>query len=205
MAMDESGVLSARQLDGLKEVANIGSGNAALALSQLIGQKVNIAVVKVEVMPSDEFNALVGGPDVLGAAVYLQMLGEFKGGILLFFKREDALRLIDTLLHREKGKTVMLSEMGISALKEAGNILAGSYLSTMSQMVSFKLALSTPKFAFDLVSFMVEGILDEILPSEKKCLALVTEFIESTHQIKGHFMFVPKKESLETILKGLRM
>ncbi len=201
--MDEEVKLSAHQQDGLKEIANIGSGHAALALGQLIGERINIGVVRVEVVPTHEFNVIVGGPNVLGAVVYLQTLGEMKGGILLFFKREDALRVMDTLLHREKGKTVMLSEIGISALKEAGNILSGSYLSAMSQMVHFKLALSTPKFAFDLVKFIMDGVLSELLAPEKKCLALVTEFIESTHQIKGYFVFLPRKETLEAIVSEL--
>lgn len=203
--MDQTQTLGAGQLDALKEIATIGSGHAALALSQLIGEKVNIAVVKVEVVPSDEFNRIVGGPDILGAAVYIQMLGELRGGIILFFKRLDALHLIDTLLRQEKGKTVMLSEMGISALKEAGNILSGSYLSTLSQMVSFKMALGVPKFAFDLVGAMIEGIFGQIMQEEKSCLSLVTEFIESTRQIKGYFVFLPKKETMDKILKELKV
>lgn len=200
--MNKTRELTEKQLDALKEIATIGSGHAALALGQLVGQRVNIAVVRVEVTPSDEFNRVVGGPDTLGASVYIQLLGDLTGGILLFFKRWDALRLIDTLLHKEKSKTVMLSEIGMSALKEAGNILSGSYLSTMSQMVPFKLALSTPKLAFDLIQYAVEGVFEEIMQPEKRCLALVTEFLESTHQIKGYFVFLPKKEALDKILKA---
>lgn len=197
--------LSERQLDALKEIGTIGSGHAALALSQMIGERVNIAVVKVEVVPSDEFNRIVGGWETLGATVYIQILGELTGSILLFFKRTDALRLVDTLLHKEKGKTVMLSEMGISSLKEVGNILSGSYLSTMSQIVPFKLALSIPRFAFDLAGFVMEGVFGEIMQPEKRSMSLVTEFIESTSQIKGYFVFLPKKEALEKILKGLEV
>jgi chemotaxis protein CheC len=99
----------------------------------------------------------------------------------------------------------MLSEMAISALKEVGNILSGSYLSTMSQIVPFKLALSVPRFAFDLVGFMMEGVMLEIMHPEKSCTSLVTEFIESTNQIKGYFVFMPKKEALEKILNGLKV
>lgn len=200
--MSEMVKLNEKQLDALKEIGTIGSGHAALALSQLIEKRVNIAVVKVEVVPSDEFNRIVGGPDTLGAVIYLQMLGDLQGGILLFFKRTDALRLIDLLL-RNKSKTVMLSEMGMSALKEAGNILTGSYLSAMSQMVAFKMALAVPKLAFDLIGCVIEGVFEEIMKIEKKSLSLVTEFIESTNQIKGYFVFLPRKESMEKILKNL--
>lgn len=203
--MDQIQTLTERQLDALKEIGTIGSGHAALAMSQMIGERVNIAVVKVEVVPSDEFNNIVGGVETLGAAIYIQILGELTGGILLFFKRPDALRLVDTLLHKKKGQTLMLSEMAISALKEVGNILSGSYLSTMSQIVPFKLALSVPRFVFDLALFIMEGVMLEIMHPEKRCVSLVTEFIESTSQIKGYFVFLPKKEALEKILKGLEV
>lgn len=203
--MPEELKLNDRQLDALKEIGTIGSGHAALALSQLIAQKVNMAVVKVEIVPSDGFNQVVGGPQTLGATIYIQMLGELRGGVILFFKRQDSLRLIDTLLRREKGKTAMLSEMGISAIKEAGNILAGSYLSAMSSVVPFKLALSTPKFAFDLIGAVMEGVFEEIMQPEKSCLSLVTEFIESNMQIHGYFVLLPKKEALEKILRDLKV
>lgn len=199
--MSDTIKLSENQKDALKEIGTIGAGHAAMALSQMVGEKVNIAVVRVEIVPSDEFNQIVGGPDTLGAAIYIQMLGDFKGGIFLFFKRTQALHLIDILLHKKKGETIMLSEMGMSALKEAGNILSGSYLSSMSQIVPFKLALSVPRFAFDMIGYVVEGIFGEIMKSEKECLSLVTEFIESTNQIKGYFVFLPKKETMERILK----
>ncbi|MFH1440660.1 MAG: chemotaxis protein CheC [Candidatus Omnitrophota bacterium] len=194
-----------KQLDAVREIGTIGSGHAALALSQMIGKRVNIAVVKVELVPSNEFDKLVGGPDTLGASIYLQILGDLRGSVILFFKRLDALRLVDTLLAKEKNTTVMLSEIGISALKEAGNILTGSYLSAMSQIIAFKMALSVPRLAFDLIGFVMEGIYSEVMQPEKKSLALVTEFIESTSQIKGYFVFLPKKESWEKIIEGLKV
>lgn len=198
--------LNQGQLDALKEIGTIGSGHAALALNQLIGKRVNIAVVKVRVVSSGELSGIVGGVDTLGAAIYLQLLGDLTGSIILFFKRPDALRLVDTLLNKEKGKTIMLSEMGISALKEAGNILTGSYLSAMSRMVSMTLALSIPKFTFDLIGFVMEGIFDEVMQGrDSKQLSVVTEFIDSTNQIKGYFILLPHKETLEKVLKALKV
>lgn len=195
--------LTNKQLGALKEIGTIGSGNAALALSQLVSAKVSMAVVKVDVLSSDEFYEIMGGPDVLGAHVYLRILGEFQGIMSLFFKREDSLRLIDLLLHQKKGSTIMLSEAGISALKEAGNILAGSYLNAMSQIAPFKIVLSVPKFAFDYAAAAVGGILGEFGRSSVADMALVTEFIESSSQVKGFFAFLPNGPALEKILAKL--
>ncbi len=203
--MAEAKKLTEKQIDALKEVGSIGSGHAAIALSQLLGKRISIAVTRVEVVPSDEFNLFVGGPDTPVATIYLQILGDMRGGIILIFKREDALKLADILMQREKGHTRILTEMDQSAIKEAGNIITGSYLSAMSLLISFKIALSVPRFAFDVVKEVMEGVFAEIMQPEKKGLSLVTEFIESSFQIKGYYIFIPRKESLEKILKGLKV
>lgn len=200
--MIEKGI-SEKQIDALKEVGAMGAGHAAIALSQLLQQKINIAVVKVEIMPSDKFNAFMGGPEVLAAAVYIQMLGDMQGGLGLIFPRQDALKLMDILLHKQDSK--IITELGQSALKEAANIISGSYLSSLSQLIPFKIALSIPRFTLDKISNIIPGIFDEILQPEKQCLALVTEFIESSNQIKGYYLFLPKQETLKKILEGLEV
>lgn len=197
--------LTERQIDALKEVSSIGSGHAAIALAQLLGRKVSFGILKVEIMPSDEFNRLVGGTEHLVSGVYIHILGDMQGGIILIFPRDDAIRLADVLMNKQKGSSKIISEMGQSALKEVGNIMSASYLSALSHLVPFKLALSTPKFIFDMVQPLVEGVIEEIMIPEKKCVSLVTEFIESTNQIKGYYLFLPKKATLEKIISGLNV
>lgn len=187
----------------MREIGTVGAGHSAIALSQLLQQKINIAVVKVQIAPSDDFNAIMGGPDVLAMAVYIQMLGDMQGGLALIFKRDDALKLMDILLHKEESN--IITELGQSALKEACNIISGSYLSSLSQLIPFKIALSIPRFSLDKISNIIPGIFDEIMRPEKQCLALVTEFIESSNQIKGYYLFLPKKEALQKILEGLEV
>jgi chemotaxis protein CheC len=195
--------LSEKQENALKEIGTIGAGHAAIALSQLLQQKINIAVIKVEVIPSKDFNEFIGGPDVLTAAVYIQMLGDMQGGLALIFKREDALALMDILLHKEESR--IITEMGQSAIKEVSNIISGSYLSSLSHLIPFKIALSVPRFTLDKVENIIPGIFDEIMQPEKQSFSLVTEFIESSNQIKGYHLFLPKKESLQKILEGLEV
>lgn len=201
--MSELIKLTDKQLDALREVGSIGSGHAAIALSQLLGEKISIGILKVEVIPSDEFNRLVGGPEVLVSSVHTQLFGDMQGGLLLIFPRQDAINLADILLHKKKGSSKTITEMGQSALREVGNILTGSYLSAMSHLVPFKMALSVPKFGFDMVQMLIDEIFDEIMQSEKRCISLVTEFIESVNQIKGYYIFLPRRMTLERIIDGL--
>jgi chemotaxis protein CheC len=197
--------LSEKQIDALKEVGTVGAGHAAIALSQLLQEKINIAVVRVQVIPSDDFSKLIGGPDILSTAIYIQMLGDMQGGLALVFEREDALTLIDILLHKSGEKSNIITEIGQSALKEAGNIISGSYLSALSQLIPFKIALSVPRFSLDKVVNLIPGIFEEIMKPEKQCLSLVTEFVESANRIKGYYLFLPKHEALDKILQGLEV
>ncbi|MFH1453991.1 MAG: chemotaxis protein CheC [Armatimonadota bacterium] len=192
------------QVAALKEAGSLGSQHAALALSQLIGERVNIAVIRVEVASSQNFAQLVGGTDMLGAAVYLQVLGDLKGSIFLFFRRKDAVKLIDTLLYEGKDKALMVSEMGVSSLKEVGNILAASYVNALSEIASLRVVLSVPKFVFDWAGYVIEGIFDEMMKEDVKTLSITTEFVESTKQVKGYFVFIPDHESLSKLLDKMK-
>lgn len=195
--------LTDKQMDALKEVGSIGSGHAAIALSQLLDQKISIGILKVEVIPSEDFVNLVGGPDVLVSGIYTQVLGDMQGAFLLIFPRQDAIDLADVLLHKKKGSSKIITEMAQSALKEVGNIMTGSYLSAMSHLVPFRMALSVPKYIFDMAEMLVSGVFDELLHPEKRCISLVTEFIESINRIKGYYLFIPRGEALERIINGL--
>ena len=196
--------LNEEQIKTLKEAGITASQHSAMALSQLICERVNIAVVKVDVVSSQDFGSIVGGTDTLGAAVYFQILGDLKGSIFLFFKRKDAIRLTDTLLYKGRGEAIMMSEMGASALKEAGNILAASYLSAISEIASFRILLSVPKFVFDWAGYIIDGVFGELMKEEAKAVSITTEFIESTRKIKGYFVFMPSNESLDKILQKLK-
>lgn len=196
--------LDEEQIKALKNVGITASQYSAMALSQLIGERVNIAVVKVDVVSSQDFGSIVGGTDTLGAAVYFQVLGDLKGSIFLFFKRKDAISLTDTLLYKGRGEAIMMSEMGASSLKEAGNILAASYLNAISESACFRILLSVPKFVFDWAGYIIDGVFGELMKEEGKAISITTEFIESTRKIKGYFVFMPSNESLDKMLQKLK-
>src|ERR1043166_5887393 len=123
--MDDLLSLKALQLDALREVANIGAGHAATALSQLVGSKIMISVPTVNVARLEDVPPQVAPPDEPVAAVLLHMLGDLTGRALLVFPRRTAIRLAELLLRRSSGGDtgrIELSEMEQSALKEAGNI-----------------------------------------------------------------------------------
>lgn len=195
--------LSDFQLGALAEAGNIGAGHAAIALSQLIGRKIMVAVTKVRVVNLEEYIKLIGTPNSLIVGVFLKVLGDIQGAILLVLLREPALILVDVLMNQRIGTTKILGEMEQSALKEAGSILSGSYLNALSELVHFTLIPSVPKMAFDKREVVFQSVFAPLRQEWGLVVGVETEFIEASTRIKGHFLFMPDEFGVKAILKAL--
>lgn len=195
--------LSDESRDALKEIVSIGAGNAATALSQLLRQKVNIEVPKVNLSSIDQAQEIFGPPETLVATVYLQLLGDASGVILLSFKIEDALRLSDMLIGKEPGSSKVLGEMGESALKESTTILTGAYLAALSKMLKMRFLISSPAMAQDMAGAIVDNILIETSKEADYTLVIDTELEIINEKVKAFFFFIPDKQSLEKILRAI--
>ncbi len=125
------------ELDVLKEVGNIGAGNAATALSRLLDKPVDMAVPKVSLLPFEEVAERVGGSEQIVLAVFLRVEGEAPGNMFFIIEEASARRILRQLLSMNIEEKDGYSEMELSALCEIGNILAGSYLSSLADFTAF--------------------------------------------------------------------
>src|SRR6476620_5055168 len=125
--MEDLRQLKPVQLDALREVANIGAGHAATALSQMIGETIMISVPTLNVSRLEDVPPHITSPDEPVAAVLMHMLGALTGRTLLALPRRTALRVAEVLLHRREN-TEDFSDMQQSAIKEASNILSSAYM-----------------------------------------------------------------------------
>src|ERR1700750_1594506 len=141
--------LKPNQLDALREVANIGAGHAATALSQMIGTTIMISVPTINVSPLEDVSPPVAAPDEPVAAVLMHMLGDLTGRTLLVFPRRTAIRLAELLLRRQSPPDDF-NEMQQSAIKEAGNILSSAYMNALSDFMGMMLLPSPPSLAIDM-------------------------------------------------------
>src|SRR6185503_17573127 len=150
--MDDLRSLKANQLDALREVANIGAGHAATALSQMIGETIMISVPTINVSPLEDLPPQVAAPDEPVAAVLMHMLGDLTGRTLLVFPRRTARRLAGMLMRRPvvDPDSDEFSEMDQSAIKEAGNILSSAYMNALSDFMGMMLLPSPPALAVDM-------------------------------------------------------
>ena len=130
--------LSPIQLDALREIGNVGAGNSATALSQIINKRIDMNVPNVALVPIEDVPELVGGPDTVVVGVFLRVYGKAPGNILFLLPQKSAFYLVDTLMGREHGTTTKLDPMDVSALKEIGNILSGAYLNAFLTSRTFQ-------------------------------------------------------------------
>lgn len=195
--------LTPNQLDALREIGNVGAGNSATALSQVINKKIDMNVPKVSIVPIEEVPELVGGPDSLIVAVFLRVYGKAPGNILFLMPKKSAFYLVDDLMGRPHGTTQTLDEMDMSALKEVGNILTGSYLNAFFHFTNLSMIPSIPSLALDMAGAILNVVLVQLGQMGDQALVIETKFIAEDDSVNGHFFLVPDPGSLGTIVRAV--
>ena len=195
--------LTPTQLDALREIGNVGAGNSATALSQIINHRIDMNVPEVSIVPLTEVPDLVGGPDVMVAGVFLRVYGAAPSNILFLLPQESAFYLVDMILGKPHGDTKTLDFMDESALMEIGNILAGAYLNALFNLTKLSLLPSIPALAMDMAGAILSVVLIQLGQMGDHALVIETEFQADEDGIKGHFFLVPDPGSLDTILSAV--
>lgn len=198
--------LNEMQLDALKEIGNIGAGNAATALSKMVGKRVNMEVPLVRVIPLKEVPEWLGGPEKEVLGVYLSVFGALTGHILFVMTIDDALKIMRILLGDmapSRDQILEMDELASSAMGEIGNILSSSYLAALADFTGLHLNHSVPSIAVDMAGAIVDIVLIEISQHSDYALLIETVFVEEEDRITGYFMLIPDTGSLEIILQAL--
>jgi chemotaxis protein CheC len=206
--MTDLRTLQARQLDALREVANIGAGHAATALSQMIGETIMISVPTINVAKLEDVPPQVAAPDEPVAAVLMHMIGDLTGRTLLVFPRRTAIHLADLLLRRpESPDSEDFSDMEQSAIKEAGNILSSAYMNALSDFMGMMLLPSPPSLAIDMSNAVLTSTYLQFGSDKDYVVCVETEFVldELSERLRGFFLLLPDPASLQAILKAVRV
>jgi chemotaxis protein CheC len=205
--MEDVRDLKESQLDAMREVANIGAGHAATALSQMTNRKIMISVPRVNVRPLEDACDIVGKADEVTAAVLMHMMGDLTGRALLMFPQRPARTICDFLLRRELGTTQEFGEMERSALKEVGNILASAYLNALSDFMGMMLVPSVPSLVIDLSGAVLTSTHLNFGHDRDYAFCVETSFrVEgSSEPLAGHFLLLPDVASLRAIFDAIRL
>lgn len=192
------------EMDVLKEVGNIGAGNAATVLSTMLGQRIQMTVPSVNLVPLTQVPEAVGGAELEMVGVCLGVTGDAPGTILFMLPVSSAAMLVDKLMTRAPGTTKSFGDMERSALGEMTNILTGAYLQALGELANIVLHSTVPALAIDMAGAILTTILTEVGRLGDYAFLIVTDFLlDGNKGVKGHFFLVPDPEALVTILKAL--
>ncbi|MBM7701888.1 chemotaxis protein CheC [Metabacillus iocasae] len=206
MRKDES--LKSSHRDVLKEIGNIGAAHSATALSSLLKMPINMNVPDVKVATISEAIDLIGGPDHVVASVFLRVEGDVPSSLFFFLPLEEAYDFLQAMVAKDIQSIAQLrsSELALSALKELGNILSGSYISSLSDFTGLSLYPSVPSLCVDMVGAVLSNGLLEVSQQSDSVIVIDTVLTRTELQkslVKGHFLLVPNHESLASIFKAL--
>lgn len=191
--------------DVLREIGNIGAGNATTALAQLLNTKVDMAVPKVALLEFPEVGSAMGGEEQIMAGIYLIVEGDISGSIMFLLEENSARNLVAKLMCSEPSPAgTEFTEMEISALKEIGNIITGSYLSSLSALTNLKIIPSVPDISIDMAGAILSVPAIEFGALGDRMLFIQTEFTDDV-KLEGYFILVPDLESYDKILTSLGM
>lgn len=194
------------QLDALREVASIGAGHAATALSQMTASRIMISVPRLQIAKLEEIPALIAQPEAVVATVLMHVLGDVTGRTLLILPEAAAQRLSERLLRRAKGTITEFREVEQSALKETGNILCAAYLNALSDFMGLMLLLSVPTLVIDQCGAVLTSAHIEFAQAQDYVFSIETQFtLGEGDPVAGHFLLLPDLPSLQVILKSIRL
>ncbi|ADL68944.1 chemotaxis protein CheC [Thermoanaerobacterium thermosaccharolyticum] len=188
-------------IDILKELGNIGSGNAITALASIIGKKIDMKIPSVKLMDFNEVQNIFGLADAIIVGIYFDLEGSVKGNILFSLDIESASYLIEYLMGVNVGEE--FSDIEKSALQEIGNIMAGSYVSSLSTLTNLDMKISPPAISIDMAGAILSVPAIKFSELSDKILFIETEFFEGSKLIKGDFFLIPDIESFDKILNAL--
>jgi chemotaxis protein CheC len=186
------------QLDALGELANIGSGTAAGALSSMIGLPVDVSVPNARALPLADAVDAAGPAEQPVTAVALPVIGDLEGVVMMLITQENAAKLC-ALLGVEAG-----TEMGLSALNEIGNIVGASYLGALGQTIGQSIEPGPPQAASDMLGALVSSILTAAAETSDVALLLDSALtVEGGSDAKISFLLVPSSASVRDLLGRL--
>lgn len=187
--------------DVLKEIGNIGAGNATTALSTMIGAKIDMRVPKVVLLGFSDIASTIGSEETILAGILLTLEGDVQGMMMFLMELEPAHNLVNALMGTSnQGKD--FNEMELSALQEIGNIITGAYLSSLSDLTRLTVVSSVPYLSIDMAGALLSVPAIEFSKIGDKVLLIETEF-DDEMKLNGYFILIPELESYDKILESL--
>ena len=203
MAIKNYDQLSSLELDTLKEIGSIGTGNAATSLSALIGMPVRIQTPEVRIMGYNEAIEWIGGPEEITAGVLVGMDGQISGIMLSVQQLEFVNLVLDTMLGKTVKDYMELQELESSALTEVGNIMISTFINALTGLAGIDIDLSVPAFTVDMQGAIMAVPMAEYGGQSDYIMTIGGDFICNGKEIPCRLLLSPDIRSLNFLLRKL--
>lgn len=188
--------------DVLKELGNIGAGNAMTALSQMLQCKVDMKVPQVKLLEFSDVGELMGGEEQIMVGVFLGVEGDITGSMMFMVEEESARHLIQKITMGMLPAGSEFEEMGLSAMKEVGNIITGAYLNSLSTLTNLKIFPTPPALTVDMAGAILSVPAIQFGIFGDRILLIQSQFYDEV-ELDGYFILIPDMESYTKILTAL--
>lgn len=188
--------------DVLKEIGNIGAGNAMTALSQMLQCKVDMKVPQVRLLEFSEVGAIMGGEEQIMLGVYLGVEGDITGSMMFLVEKASAKHLINKLMMGMAPEGDDFSDIEMSAMQEVGNIITGAYLNSLSTLTNLKIYPTPPALTVDMAGAILSVPAIQFGIFGDNILLIQSQFYDDV-EIDGYFILIPDLESYSKILTSL--
>ena len=193
------------RLDAFREISSMATGHAATSLSIMLGTRVDITVPNILVEPLEKVPELLGGADKTVVVVSFLVSGQFSGSIILVLSCTESLKLANVLTNQNVTRIEDLDEMGLSALKEFGNIITGSYTRVLAEGLKLRISHTTPEFSFDRMGAIFDEILVRLSFETGYAVIAESKYIVKEGAYGGHIIFLLGPKALNIIITALGM
>lgn len=193
--------LNEQHLDVLKEIGNIGAGNAATSLSQMLAKRIDMNVPEVSLLDYDNVIDSIGGAENVVVGILVSFEGEINGVILFLLKKEFVHLILNSLLGTELKSFEDITELELSALSEIGNIMVSSYVNSISLLTEMKIEITVPSLNIDMSGALLDAVTAEFSEAADKVIFIKEKYFCQDETIYSHMLLLPSMMSLEILLK----
>ena len=195
--------LNSLELDTLREIGSMGTGNAATALSQMLGREVRITLPEVRIMGYNEAIEWIGGPEEITAGVLVKLSGQINGIMLSVQQLEFVNLVLNNMLGRTVSDYGELAELESSALVEVGNIMISTFINALSGLAGMDVSLTVPAFTVDMQGAILAVPMAEYGGQSDYIMTIGGNFVCDDQQVPCRLLMSPDLRSLNALLRKL--
>lgn len=195
--------LNSMQIDTLREIGSIGTGNAATSLSSMLGRKINITLPEVRIMGYNEAIEWIGGPEEITAGVLVKLSGQINGIMLSVQPLEFVNLALESILGESITSYDQLSEMESSVLVEMGNIMISTFINALSGLAGLDINVTVPAFTVDMQGAILAVPMAAYGGQSDYIMTIGGNFVSDGKQVPCRLLLSPDIRSLNFLLRKL--